>query len=91
MLFLLTHSPQKPKLEKIHATLIILFYGSLNSPQLQRICFFFIKNTQKATTLQQVTGGNTPNFVLKRIQEHFLEKNSNTQENIRILNQDLKQ
>ena len=35
MLFLLTDSPQKLKLEKIHDTLIILFYERLSSTQLQ--------------------------------------------------------
>ena len=35
ILFLLTDSPQKLKLEKIDGTLIILFYGSPSSPQLQ--------------------------------------------------------
>ena len=33
-------SLQKLKLEKIHGTLIILFYINPSSPQLQRICFF---------------------------------------------------
>ena len=80
MLFLLTDSTPKLKLEKIHGTVIILFYGSQSSPQLQRICFF-IKDTQKAATPQEVTGGNLPNLVLKRIQ---FSKNSTTQENIRI-------
>ena len=42
-LFLLTDSTQKLKLEKIHGTLIILFYVSPGSPQLQRICFFLLK------------------------------------------------
>ena len=32
----------------------------------------FIKNTKK-NTLQQVTGGNTPNLVLKRMQRHCLK------------------
>ena len=45
MLFLLTDSTQKIKLEKIHGTLIILFYVSLSSQQ-QRL-LFFIKNTKK--------------------------------------------
>ena len=43
MLFLLTDSPQKPKLEKIHRTLVILFYLSLSSPQLQRFFLFLLK------------------------------------------------
>ena len=35
MLFLLTDSPQNLKLEKVHGTLILLFYVSLSSSQLQ--------------------------------------------------------
>ena len=35
MLFLLTDSPQKLKLEKVHSALIILFYVSPSSPPLQ--------------------------------------------------------
>ena len=35
---------------------------------------FLVKNTKKTTTLQQVTGGNTPNLVLKRMLEPFLTK-----------------
>ena len=56
--------------EKIHGTLIILFYVSLSSPQLQ---IFFLLKTQKTTTLQQVTGGNTTNIVFKRMLRYFLK------------------
>ena len=48
MLFLLTEFTHKLKLEKIHGTLIILFYVSSRSPQLQRFSFS-IKKTQKRT------------------------------------------
>ena len=65
-------SPQKLKLEKIHGTLIILFYVSPSSPQLQRL-FFFLLKTQKNPTLQQFTGGNTANLVLKRMLRYFLK------------------
>ena len=75
MLSLLTDSPHKLKLEKIPGTLIILFYVSLRSPQLQRL---FVIKKQKTTTLQQVTGRKTPNLVLKML-ELFLK----IQENIR--------
>ena len=34
--------------------------------------YFFIKNTKKAS-LQQVTGGNTPNIVLKKMLRYFLK------------------
>ena len=62
-LFLLTDSPQKLNLEQIHGKRfmkIILFYVNPSSPQLKRL-IFVIKN-RKTTTLQQVTGGNTPNI-----------------------------
>ena len=62
--------PSKLKLGKIHGTLIILFYVSLSSPQLQIL--FFIENT-KNPTIQQV------NLVLK-----MLELSLKIQENIRI-------
>ena len=84
MLFLFADSPQKLKLEKIHGTLIILFYVSPSSPQLQTL--FLLKHTHnKATTLQQMTGGNTPNLLLKRL----LRFSSTTQENIAISRQNL--
>ena len=73
----MTDSPQKLKLEKINGTLIILFYVSPSSPQLQRICFF-VKNIKDAI-LKQVIGGNTSILALKRMLEYFLE----TQGNIR--------
>ena len=41
ILFLLTDSPQKLKLENIHATLIVLFHVSLRFPQLQRVFFLY--------------------------------------------------
>ena len=61
MLILLTDSPQKLKLEKIHEALIILFDVSPTSQQ-ERIGFFYLKK-KKTITLQQVTGGNTPNLL----------------------------
>ena len=54
MLSLLTDSPHKLKLEKIHGTLIILLYVRLSSPQLERL---FLLKIQKKGTLQEVTGG----------------------------------
>ena len=60
--------PSKTKIEKYwwkRFRKIILFYVSPSSPQLQRL--LFLLKTQEITTLEQVTGGNTPNFVLKRI------------------------
>lgn len=46
MLFLLTKSQQKLKLEMFHGTIKILFYVSWSS-QLQRLSFSFDKNTKK--------------------------------------------
>ena len=51
MLFLLTDSPQKLKLEKINGTFIILFYVSPSSSQL---------DSEPFPILQQVTDKNTP-------------------------------
>ena len=48
LLFLLTDSPQKLKLENIHDTLIILFYVILRSPQLQRLFFLLIMQKKKS-------------------------------------------
>ena len=72
MLLLLTHSLQKLKLEKIHDTVIIIFYKSVSSPQLQRL-FFFLLKTQKTTSLQQVTDGNTLNLDLEKMLRYFLK------------------
>ena len=44
MLLLLTDSLQKLKLKTIHDTLIILFYVSLGSPQLQDFSFLNYKH-----------------------------------------------
>ena len=41
MSFLLIDSSQKPKLEKIHGILIILFYVGPSSPQLQTLFFWY--------------------------------------------------
>ena len=72
MLLLLTHSLQKLKLEKIHDTVIIIFYKSASSPQLQRL-FFFLLKTQKTTSLQQVTDENTLNLDLEKMLRYFLK------------------
>ena len=49
MLFLLTDSPEKPKLKNIHDILIILFYVNPGSPQLQRL-LFVLKTQEKTST-----------------------------------------
>ena len=64
MLFLLTNSSQKLKLEKFRGTLIILFYVSPSSTQLQKLFFFYQKN-KKTTIFQQVTGGKKPMLELE--------------------------
>ena len=49
----------------------ILFHVSSSSPQLQRVRFF--SKNRKHLIFQQVTGGNTPIFVLKRILGYILK------------------
>ena len=44
-------------------------YCKSDSPQLLRTVFFI----KKTTTLQKVTGENTPNLALNRVLEHFLK------------------
>ena len=80
MLFLLTDSPEKLQLEKIHVTLIIFFYGNPSSPQLQRICFL-IKNTKK-----QPLFSNWWEYTKSCLKENAraLRTNFTTQEDIRI-------
>ena len=82
MLFLLTDSPQKLKLEKVHGALIAFFYTSPISTPLQsrfkenaKILSkkeIWSKNTKKTTAPQQVIVGKIPNLVLKRTLELFL-------------------
>ena len=64
MLFLLTDSYQKLKLEKVHGTLIILFYVSLSSPHLQ---FRFKKNanilSKNSTTQENITISRQNSFI----------------------------
>ena len=55
MLFLLTESPQKLKLENIQNNLMILFYVNPRSPQLDFSSS--IKNTQKKQIQLQRTPG----------------------------------
>ena len=56
MLFLLTDSPQKLKLEKVHDTLVILFYVSPSSPPLK---YRFKENakilSKNSTTQENIT------------------------------------
>ena len=59
LIVLWINSPRKLKLEKIHGALIVLFYVTTSSPQLQ-ILLFLLKH-KETTTLQQFTGRNTPN------------------------------
>ena len=68
-IFLLTDSPQKLKSGKINDTLKNLFDVRPSYPQLQGISFF----VKKTTFLQQVTGRNIQNLILKRMLGHFLK------------------
>ena len=64
------------------------FHNSLlNQPEFSSAekTFFFLLKTQKTIVLQQVTGENTPNLVLKRYWCCDIPKNSTTRENIKIL------
>ena len=66
MLFLLTDSPQKRKLEKVHAALIILFYASLSPSPLQSPFKENAKILSKNSTTQE-------NVTILR--QHLLTKN----------------
>ena len=82
MLFLLADSPQKLKLEKIHITLIIFFYVSPSSPQLQRL-FFLLKiqkNDHFSTSDCQKNTKSSSEKNAKRFSKNFT-----TQENIKFL------
>ena len=83
MLFLLTDFPQKLILEKIHDTLIILFYVSPNSHQLQRLFIFLLKHTRKQPLFSKCDE-NTPKSCFKENVKIF-SKNSTTHKNITIL------
>ena len=61
MLFLLTDSPQKLKLEKVHGALIILFYVSPSSPPLQS-CF---KENGKMLSKNYITQIKCYNFKIE--------------------------
>ena len=86
MLFLLTDSPQKLQLEKIHGKdswkrlMKIIRYVSLSSPQLERLLFLLKtqKNHSSAYNRWEYT-----KYCFKENAE-ILSKNSTTQENITI-------
>ena len=66
--------PSTTKIEKYSWYIHDTFYVSPSSSQPQRLFFFFITNAKiKTTTLQTVTGRDTPNLVLKRILRYFLK------------------
>ena len=56
-------------MEKIHENNSLLCKAEFSSATKTS---FFIKNTQK-NSVQQVTGGNTPNIVLNRMVIYFLK------------------
>ena len=82
MLFLLTGSPQKLKLEKLHGTLIILFHVSPSSPQLQRLLFFKKKQKQNNHSSASVWWRNTKSSFKENTRT--FSKSSTTLENMRI-------
>ena len=88
MLFLLTDSSQKLKLQMFHGTLIILFYVSPSSPQLQGL-LFFIKKKQKNNNHSSPSGWWE--YTKSRFKENtnIFSKNSTSQENITIWRQNL--
>ena len=81
MLFLSTDSPSKLRLQKIHPALIILFYVSLSSRQLQRL--FFIKHIKN----NHSSACDRCKYTKSCFKENtkIFSENSVTQENIRIL------
>ena len=85
MLFLLTDSPEKRKLEKIHGFKIVLFYISLNSPQLQKL---FLLKTQKSNHSSRSDWWEYTKYRFKE-NAKILSKSSTTQENITILRKNL--
>ena len=64
--------PSKTKIGKDSRYIKNTHYVSPSSPQVQRL-FFSLLKMQKITTLQHVTGGNTPNVVLKTMLRYFLK------------------
>ena len=86
MLFLLTDSPEKLKLEKIHGFKIVLFYVSLNSSQLEKL--LFLLKTQKSN---HSSTSDWWEYTKYRFKENakILSKSSTTQENITILRKNL--
>ena len=63
MLFLLTGSPQKLKLENVHGALIILFYVSPSSPSLQSRFKANVKILSKSSTTQENITISRQNFL----------------------------
>ena len=82
MLFLLADSPQKLKLEMVHDTLIIIFYVSPSSNQLQRL-FSFLLKTQKNNHSSASDWWEYTKSCFKENANTF-SKNFTTQENITI-------
>ena len=71
MLFLLTDSPQELKLEKVHGTLIIMFYVNPSSLPLQ-FCF---KENAKILSKNSTTQAN---ITISRQNANFGEKTSSS-------------
>ena len=71
MLFLLTDSLKKLKLEKDSRKRFMKIILSCQPEFSSARNTFFLLKTQKAATLQQVTGGKTADIVLKRMLIYF--------------------
>ena len=66
--------PSKTKIGKVSWCFNNSFlYKTELSSTTKTFLSFFIKNTKNPTTLQQVTGRNTLNLVLKRMLRYFLK------------------
>ena len=87
MLFLLSDSPQKLQLKKIHEKdswkriMKIILYVSLSSPQLERL--LFLLKTQKNNHFSAYNRWEYTKHCFKE-NPKILSKNSTTQENITI-------
>ena len=72
MLFFSTDSSQNLKSRKVNCTVIILCYVCKTKFSSTIKNLLFLLRTQKKHILQQVTRGNTPVLILKRMVGHFV-------------------
>ena len=74
--------PQKLKLEKVHDTLIIIFYVSPSSNQLQRLFSFLLKTQKNKHSSASDWWEYTKSCFKENV--NIFPRNSTTQENITI-------